>query len=318
MELRPLAGGYSGETFVADDPSAPGGRVVTRIYLRHPERMDVDAALLDLLRGLLPVPRVIERRRPEGAQPGVLVMEWMPGVRLEDLLREPPPGLDLAAVGASVGEVLTTLLGVPFANAGLFVDAELRVDRESLAMGLHDWVGEQRTSTRLASWSDEDFWHLEGLVELADVALHGLGPAAVDTFAMLPDRADRVVLVHSDFNPKNILVDPATGHVTALLDWEFAHAGSPFTDLGNLTRFERDERLLRPVLETVGRRLGIDDHDRLLRLGRALDLWALVELAGRPGDAPVPRLATELLLAQARGHDLLAWPWSTNRVDLPV
>ena len=45
-------------------------------------------------------------------------------------------------------------------------------------------------------------------------------------------------LVHSDFNAKNILVETATGEVTGLVDWEFAHAGGPFTDLGNLLRFD--------------------------------------------------------------------------------
>ena len=46
--------------------------------------------------------------------------------------------------------------------------------------------------------------------------------------------------MHSDLNPKNLLVDPDTLEVTGLLDWEFAHAGLPVTDLGNLLRFDRD------------------------------------------------------------------------------
>ena len=49
--------------------------------------------------------------------------------------------------------------------------------------------------------------------------------------------------MHSDLNPKNWLVDPDTLEIAALLDWEFAHAGHPFTDLGNALRFERDDVL---------------------------------------------------------------------------
>ncbi|MCP5110449.1 MAG: phosphotransferase [bacterium] len=41
-------------------------------------------------------------------------------------------------------------------------------------------------------------------------------------------------LVHGDFNPTNILI--ADGKVTGILDWEFAHSGSPNADLGNLLR----------------------------------------------------------------------------------
>ena len=39
------------------------------------------------------------------------------------------------------------------------------------------------------------------------------------------------VLVHGDFGPNNILLDPAAFTVTALLDWEFAHVGDPIEDL---------------------------------------------------------------------------------------
>lgn len=45
---------------------------------------------------------------------------------------------------------------------------------------------------------------------------------------------DEPRLVHGDFNPTNILVHE--GRVSAILDWEFSHAGSPCMDIGNLLR----------------------------------------------------------------------------------
>lgn len=45
------------------------------------------------------------------------------------------------------------------------------------------------------------------------------------------DGSAEPVLVHGDFGPNNILLDPETFEVTALLDWEFAHIGSPIEDL---------------------------------------------------------------------------------------
>jgi aminoglycoside phosphotransferase len=39
------------------------------------------------------------------------------------------------------------------------------------------------------------------------------------------------VLVHGDFGPNNVLIDPEDFAVTALLDWEFAHLGDPIQDL---------------------------------------------------------------------------------------
>ena len=39
------------------------------------------------------------------------------------------------------------------------------------------------------------------------------------------------VLVHGDFGPNNLLLDPATFSVSAVLDWEWAHPGDPVEDL---------------------------------------------------------------------------------------
>ncbi|MDA1359524.1 phosphotransferase [Glycomyces luteolus] len=39
------------------------------------------------------------------------------------------------------------------------------------------------------------------------------------------------VLVHGDFGPNNLLLDPGTFAVTAVVDWEFAHLGDPVEDL---------------------------------------------------------------------------------------
>ncbi|GAB3007271.1 phosphotransferase family protein [Saccharothrix stipae] len=45
-------------------------------------------------------------------------------------------------------------------------------------------------------------------------------------------RAERgKVLVHGDYGPNNVLLDPATFQVTAVLDWEFAHLGEAVEDL---------------------------------------------------------------------------------------
>jgi aminoglycoside phosphotransferase (APT) family kinase protein len=39
------------------------------------------------------------------------------------------------------------------------------------------------------------------------------------------------VVVHGDFGPNNLLIDPETFAVTAVVDWEFAHVGARVTDL---------------------------------------------------------------------------------------
>ena len=54
--------------------------------------------------------------------------------------------------------------------------------------------------------------------------------------------------MHSDLNAKNLLVDPDTLEVTGVLDWELAHSGLPWTDLGNLLRFDRHPVFVEAVL----------------------------------------------------------------------
>ncbi len=114
--------------------------------------------------------------------------------------------------------------------------------------------------------------------------------------------------MHSDLNPKNVLVDPATGAVTGLVDWEYAHAGSPFEDLGNLLRFERDPVFAGAVLATYAEQVP-DAPEDLLDRARAADLFALVELASRRGENPVADRAHDLLRAVVRTGDLHAWPF---------
>ena len=52
----------------------------------------------------------------------------------------------------------------------------------------------------------------------------------LDVAATLPGEVGPVV-VHGDYGPNNVLLDPGTFTVTAVLDWEWAHAGQPLEDL---------------------------------------------------------------------------------------
>jgi aminoglycoside phosphotransferase len=61
---------------------------------------------------------------------------------------------------------------------------------------------------------------------------------AIDVARVFPETAfpeprdgSGSVVVHGDFGPNNVLIDPATHAVTAVLDWEWAHPGEPVEDL---------------------------------------------------------------------------------------
>jgi len=286
--LTPLAGGHSGRTFVGE---AGGERVVVRIYPPHAPGADTapetDGAVLALVRGLLPVPEVLDLRRSDAAsgEPGLLVTSWLPGERGDLVLDGADDGL-LGCLGAAMGGVAATLAGMPMRHPGPFADAGLTPGRFP-AGGLVEWV-----RSRLQAWSEAD---RERLVAVAAPAQD------------LLDTVDRACLVHGDLNPKNVLVDPGTGEITGVVDWEFAHAGHPWTDLGNAVRFERHETYVRAAVAAWVELRGGSAGD-VLDGARAADLWALVDLAARCGENPIATRAEQLLRAVAETGDLHAWP----------
>jgi aminoglycoside phosphotransferase (APT) family kinase protein len=269
----PLTGGYGGETFAV---SAGGEDAVLKLYGKRPARATVDVSLMRLVRGLLPVPRVLDAM-PEpagdGAPPYVLY-ERLPGVNLETYLATAGDA-ERRKVGEQLGELLVRLSGMPFLSFGDFVGRELAI--ESFGLG------------ELGEFFESQAGEI------------GLSLEQASRFAAVADRAedlaatgvDRICLVHSDFNPKNLLVDPATAEITGLIDWEFAHAGSPYADLGNLLRFCDDPVLAGEVLSAV--RAGPDLGDQLVERAWAADLWALIDLAARHGANPVAAAAHALI-----------------------
>jgi aminoglycoside phosphotransferase (APT) family kinase protein len=286
--MVPLGGGYSGETFLAE---MAGERTVVRIYAenrRGTNAAEVDAAVLRLVHGLLPVPDVLEVRRGDGASgaPGLLVTSFLPGTPLDRLLPSAPDGLR-RTIGERLGGLLARLAQMPMPRPGLFVDGDLRT--EPLPGGdLATFAEQRRAGTALALWPEHEW---DALLAVADRAQE------------LLDRVARTCLVHSDLNPKNLLVDPDTLEVTGVLDWEFAHAGMPVTDLGNLLRFERDPAFADAVLGVYTDRVP-DATAETLDQARAADLFALVDLAARRDHNAIARRAHDLLLAIARTGDV--------------
>lgn len=288
-EVVPLSGGYSGETFLV---TGAGEQAVLRLYARRPERAAVDQALLDRVRGLLPVPRVLEAVTvPAGAdRPPFLLLEALPGDRLDLVLPAADEPLR-RRLGEAVAGALTLLATERMPRPGMFVDASL--DPAPFAPD----GGDQRAflEARLGAG-----WY----AGLSAAERDGLRAVARRASAVTASPA-RIALVHADFNPKNLLVDPATGGVTGVLDWEFAYAGAPLGDLGNLLRFETDPVFVAAAAGTYTDRAP-DVPPDWLEVARALDLYALLDLAGRDATNPVVAGARDLLLATARTRTLAA------------
>lgn len=277
-DLIPLEGGYSGETFVGN---VVGEEVVVRIFAGRPWMRgadgefsagpaEVQAAVLSLLHGLFPVPRVWDLRRPEQGSglPAVLITERLPGINAQ-VYYDRADARQRRALGERLGQLVSDLAGIPMLTAGTFADADLRVEPfTGAALDLESWAEQQ----------------LGDLAPMVAERLHGLCMAAQERL----DRAGRACLVHGDLNLKNLLVDPHSGELTGVVDWEFAHAGHPATDLGNLLRHAdapEHDGFAEAVLDRYRARFG-GTRAEARDLASAADLFALIELAGRAGVEP--------------------------------
>ncbi|GAA0722899.1 phosphotransferase family protein [Dactylosporangium roseum] len=79
----------------------------------------------------------------------------------------------------------------------------------------------------------------------------------------------RTGIVHGDYRLDNLIVDPHTLRVAAVLDWEMATVGDPLTDLGLLLAYwnvlNRLKTGVNPIADGLGADTGFPSGDELLR-----------------------------------------------------
>ena len=262
LSRETLAGGFSHETALV---TLTDRRVVVRSGGGDPA---VEAAVMAAAAPWVPVPDVLLVR------PDALVISYVEGTPLSEVLdRGGRPGR-MRALGAEVGRVAAAVRGVTLDRRGFFAGPDLSVKEEppwsAQLAGVAEWCMARVPPDRLDPGTRREW--------IALCARHA--PALT-----VADRHTR--LVHADLNPKNILVTEVPGgwRVDALLDWEFAYAGSPWADAGNMARFGADY----PDGFLAG---FADSFEADPYAARVLDMFALSDLATRaPGHEIADRAA---------------------------
>lgn len=227
LAVRRLGGGCANATLaVSFDRLAP---VVVRIYERAPEVAATEAAVLARAASACPVPGVL-MADAAGHVMGrpALVLEHVDGVLASRVLAAADPD-EALAVGRALGAALAPLGTIGFDRSGFFGGPELEPG------GMVGNVDAQLADAVNAA--------LSGLGRDLDPDLTASWRALVAATAPATDQLTGPALVHADFNPKNLLLrrGPDGWAVAAVLDWEFAFAGSPLADLGNLQRFAHEQ-----------------------------------------------------------------------------
>jgi aminoglycoside phosphotransferase (APT) family kinase protein len=288
-----LAGGLMNRNYrvsVGDDD------VVLRFYDRDARSSAKEVSLLSELRGRLPVPSVLHVA-PETETVPFVVLEFVDGVTMRDLKRTGDAGA-IAEASYSIGLELATLASLRLGDRAIIAtdvvpNAELLSGSNVNARLIDHFLESAVLRERLG---EEHVPHVHDFAWRHDDALSATHVTSG--------------IAHGDFNSANILVRQRAGRwsVAAILDWEFAFAGSVAYDIGNFLRYERATRSR--FEPWFGRGLvdgGVELPSDWRTTGRVADLSALCEFLTRPA---IPQAVAEevrdLVLATLEGRELSA------------
>ena len=224
-----------------------GEKRVLRIYVRDPESIDKEALLLGRRWDSFRVPAILDRGED------FLLLEYVPHGRLLGTDRH----------GAAVGKALAEIHSMAFRTNG-FLDPDL-----SIAEPMPNWIAAvEAEATSAFGRAHVEFAVLRKPV-LSFYERHR---------TELEDLAVDAVLQHGDFKASNL--HWTTSGSLLVLDWEFAFAGPPLMDLGQLVRWPVPKPFLDAFesgYESRGGRLPQDWTER----AAAFDLVNLIEMLAR-------------------------------------
>ena len=178
-----------------------GLRCVLRIYSHGDAQRE--AYVMGLACELVPVPQEIHRGYNWS------VFSFIDGDLLEDVPHHT----------AAAAEVLARISSVSFQSTG-WIESDGSLSPFPFG-GVQGFISEALDKAEVRSWVGEDaVGRIEAIVKAESVRLQEL------------ESDNR--LVHGDFNPTNVLID--NGAVSGVLDWEYAHSGTAYMDIGDLLR----------------------------------------------------------------------------------
>jgi aminoglycoside phosphotransferase (APT) family kinase protein len=264
-----LAGGFINTNYrliLRDDSS-----LVLRVSTKSAD-FQKELRVLRHVHGTVPVPKVIAEDFSKEF-PFALI-EFVNGALLSDRLfslsRE-----ESKEVAFEIGLALSRIHTFDFGKAGFF-DANFSFDPEFRSFGnsMYEYIRSQVLSGRVRKRL--------GTALAARLLRFMEGKKPV-----YQSISNGTRLIHSDYNLKNILVRKAGSawKVAAILDWEFAFAGSPLVDIGNFLRFENElpQGFAESFIQGYG---GNRLPSNWREIARLLDLAAMVNFLDNEGEAP--------------------------------
>jgi aminoglycoside phosphotransferase (APT) family kinase protein len=255
--------------------------LVLRVYSRDPSACQKEVDLHQLVSGQVPVPEIVyanpwaNPQEEAGVGPHIL-MRWIEGQTFREIKSRRDPR-EIAEAAHSIGVTLARIGSFQFPHAGrIGPGLEIGGPLENGPDPVPTFIESCLESPEMARRLDERHrQRLRGFIW--------------DWAKQLAALSEERSLVHSDYGSPNILLNrllnPVNGRwkVAAVLDWEFAFAGSPLYDVGHILRYDRrTPPLMEPHLAAGFREGGGALPENWRSLARALDLTALCDVLTRP------------------------------------
>jgi aminoglycoside phosphotransferase (APT) family kinase protein len=268
LESQPLTAGSRNTNLKLRLVTVPEP-VVLRIYEHDASICRKEADIMRLVGGSVPVPEILHVQADGcGEIPPFTLTRYVEGVSFRELKQS--GDLDAISQAAfSAGETLAAIGCFKFPKAGWLapgpsVAAPLLEGADPVPRFIEQCLSsatvERRMPSALRRRTREFAWSWA---------------------ARLADRNQDAHLVHGDFGKRNLLVRSIGGRwrVVAVLDWEFAVAGSPLCDIANFLRYEKPASpLAEPHFSAGFQQAGGSLPPDWRALSRALDLTALCEI----------------------------------------
>ncbi|KHE70756.1 phosphotransferase family protein, partial [Halobacillus sp. BBL2006] len=216
QRIEVLSGGLSHTnykiTFMKEEP------IVLRVS-ESEENLRMEKTLHDHLHKYKKVPLFHKLISLKEYKAGIL--QWKQGRTLKDMLYEGTPSVS-GKLGYSAGLELANIRQYPFEKSGFFDQHLDVVEPFEMTQERYLETMEMFLGPHISRWIEKEM-----IDQIRDFAKKWSELISLDDSSS--------ALVHADYNGLNLLGDEEG--ITAVLDWEFAMAGSIYWDIGNFIRY---------------------------------------------------------------------------------